>query len=82
MTIRNQHRAERLKSPTPGDNRITYGCINVPKDFYDHHVRPLFKGTSGVVYILPETKSLNEVFLAMPPAPQAAAAVQTSANRR
>ena len=82
MTIRNQHRAERLKSPTPEDNRITYGCINVPKDFYDRHVRPLFKGTSGVVYILPETKSLNEVFLAMPPASQAAAVVQTSANRR
>jgi len=80
MTIRKQHRLERLKSPTAEDNRITYGCINVPKAFYDHDVKPLFKGSSGVVYILPETKSLNEVFLAMPPAPQAPAAVQTSAN--
>jgi len=82
MTIRNQHRLERLKSPTPDDNRITYGCINVPKDFYDHHVKPLFKGSSGVVYILPETKSLNEVFLAMPPVPGERAAIQTSAAQR
>jgi hypothetical protein len=59
-----QQRLKRLKSPSPGDNRITYGCINVPKDFYAKVVRPLFKDTTGVVYILPETKPLKEVFLA------------------
>lgn len=59
-----EQRLRRLKSPTPEDNRITYGCINVPKTFYTKVVRPLFKDTTGVVYILPETKPLTEVFLA------------------
>ena len=59
-----EQRLKRLKSPTPEDNRITYGCINVPREFYSKVVRPLFKDTSGVVYILPETKPLNQAFLA------------------
>lgn len=59
-----ERRLERLKSPSPEDNRITYGCINVPASFYATVVRPLFKDTAGVVYILPETKPLKEVFLA------------------
>ena len=69
--ISKQNRPQRLKSPTPDDNRITFGCINVPSAFYAKVVKPLFQGTTGVVYILPETKSLNEVFLAMPPPPGA-----------
>ena len=56
------HRRERLASPTPLDNRITYGCINVPVSFYDSVVVPAFKGTVGIVYILPETKTLGAVF--------------------
>lgn len=60
-----EHRLERLKSPTPEDNRITHGCINVPADFYAKIVKPLFKDTPGVAYILPETKPLNSVFLGM-----------------
>jgi hypothetical protein len=59
-----EQRLKRLKSATPDDNRITYGCINVPKAFYADVVRPLFKDTAGVVYILPETKPLNQAFLA------------------
>lgn len=59
-----EQRLKRLKSPSPEDNRITYGCINVPRDFYAKVVRPLFKDTAGVVYILPETKPLNQAFLA------------------
>jgi hypothetical protein len=66
-TNKKQRRLQRLNSPTPADNRITFGCINVPTDFYGKVVKPLFKGKSGIVYILPETKALNEVFLAMPP---------------
>jgi hypothetical protein len=72
-TNKKQRRLQRLNSPTPADNRITFGCINVPTEFYAKVVKPLFKGTSGIVYILPETKPLNEVFLAMPPATQPAA---------
>ncbi len=62
------HRAARLASPTALDNRISYGCINVPADFYDRVVAPAFKGTVGIVYILPETRPLRAVF-AVPPAP-------------
>ncbi len=57
-----ERRLQRLKSPSPEDNRITYGCINVPTPFYAKVVRPLFKEAAIVVYILPEFKPLNEVF--------------------
>lgn len=63
-TKKKERRLQRLKSPTPEDNRITYGCINIPAPFYAKVVRPLFKKTTGIVYILPETKPLKEVFLA------------------
>ena len=56
------NRAGRLASPTPGDNRISFGCVNVPPAFYDRVVKPLFTGTVGIVYILPETKPLRSVF--------------------
>ena len=57
-----EHRLKRLNSPTSEDNRITFGCINVPKAFYRNVVRPLFLKTGGVVYILPEMRSLSEAF--------------------
>lgn len=57
-----EHRFERLKSRTPKDNRITYGCINLPFQFYARIVQPSFKGDGGVVYVLPEDKPLAEVF--------------------
>ncbi|UZK69916.1 L,D-transpeptidase [Sphingomonas sp. S1-29] len=58
-------RRQRLATPTAGDNRISYGCINVPEAFYDGVVAPAFAGTVGIVYILPETRDLAEVFPAM-----------------
>jgi hypothetical protein len=61
-THRQEHRVERLLSPTVDDNRITFGCINVGTVFYDRQVRPLFRRKGGVVYILPDTKSLDDVF--------------------
>lgn len=57
-----ERRLQRLATPTPLDNRISYGCINVPSEFYDRVVQPVFTGTSGVVYILPEVRSLASVF--------------------
>jgi len=57
-----EHRLKRLNSPTSEDNRITFGCINVPKAFYRNVVRPLFLKTGGIIYILPEIRSLNEAF--------------------
>ncbi len=55
-------RRRRLMSPSPDDNRISYGCINVPAEFFDHVVEPLFHATSGIVYVLPETKNLQDFF--------------------
>jgi hypothetical protein len=55
-------RQQRLATPTPLDNRISYGCINVSGKFYDHVVTPAFAGTNGVVYVLPETRSIKEFF--------------------
>jgi hypothetical protein len=52
-----EHRAQRLATPTPLDNRITYGCINVPDKFFKNVVRRAFTGTNGIVYVLPETRS-------------------------
>jgi hypothetical protein len=56
-----EQRAQRLATPTPLDNRISYGCINVPVKFYNKVVHPAFAGSSGVVYVLPEIKSAHEV---------------------
>lgn len=55
-------RLHRLATPRTTDNRITYGCINVPVRFYDEVVGPTFKGTSGIVYILPEVRPVGEIF--------------------
>ena len=57
-----ERRAERLATPSPLDNRISYGCINVPADFFQRVVHPAFKGAYGVVYVLPETRSAQSVF--------------------
>jgi len=57
-----ERRLERLATQTPLDNRISYGCINVPKQFYESVVSPAFSGTEGVVYVLPETRPVRELF--------------------
>jgi len=57
-----ERRLQRLATPTPLDNRISYGCINVPEKFYNNVVSPAFTGTYGIVYVLPETRSNSEIF--------------------
>ena len=56
-----EKRPERLASPSPDDNRITHGCINVSPGFYEQVVAPTFEH-GGVFYILPEKASLAETF--------------------
>lgn len=56
-----ERRAERLASPTPDDNRVTHGCINVSPTFYEQVVSPTFT-RGGVFYILPDKASLAETF--------------------
>jgi len=57
-----ERRRARMLSPAVDDNRITFGCINIPQTFYNKGVRPLFLRKGGYVYVLPDTKSLEEVF--------------------
>ena len=74
-----ERRAERLQSATAQDNRISYGCINVAVPFYERVVSPAFTQSSGVVYILPETRPAQEVFKAYDvdgPEPGAGAALR------
>ena len=60
--VKTKDRLKRLASDSPGDNRISYGCINIPAKFYEDVLRPAFKGAFGIVYILPETRPAREVF--------------------
>ena len=62
VDVPKERRLQRLAGASALDRRITYGCINVPGRFFDAVIRPTFKGTSGVVYVLPETRSPQEVF--------------------
>ena len=57
-----ERRLERLASPKPLEHRISWGCINVPANFYNDVVSPAFTGTYGIVYVLPETRSNSETF--------------------
>ena len=57
-----EHRLQRLASPSPLERRISYGCINVPAAFYDSVIDPAFAATNGIVYILPETRPIEQVF--------------------
>lgn len=52
--VKAERRLERLATPTPDDNRITFGCINVPTTFYEAIVEPALGNRQGVVYVLPE----------------------------
>jgi hypothetical protein len=59
-----ERRAQRLASPSADDNRITYGCINVPADFYDRRLRPAL-ARGAVVYVLPDTLPVRSVFASL-----------------
>ena len=62
IDVPKERRLQRLASADPLERRITYGCINVPAKFFDTVIRPTFRATSGIVYVLPETRSPRQVF--------------------
>jgi hypothetical protein len=75
-----QRRAERLASVGSDDNRISFGCINVPPAFFTTIIDPDFKPARGIVYILPEKTTAAQLFgfqpavtAPLPLAPQVAA---------
>lgn len=57
-----ERRFERIATPSVDDKRISNGCINVPWVFFDNIAKPVLGGARGVVYVLPDVKSLREVF--------------------
>ncbi len=57
-----ERRLERLASPEVEDNRISWGCINVPADFFEAYIAPIFLQRKAPVYVLPETRAVEEVF--------------------
>ena len=73
-TKASERRLERLASPSARDNRISYGCINVPAAFYDGVIRPEFKGRRGVIYVIPEQLPMTALFVPPPAARQVASA--------
>lgn len=75
--VKSERRLQRLASPTPEDNRISYGCINLPRRFYEELLAPRAR-SGAIVYVLPERRSLQEVFgipAAAGPAPASRAPV-------
>ena len=67
-----ERRLERLASASARGRRISYGCINVPVEFFDSVVWPLLGARRSVFYVLPEQLPLLTVF---PDAAPVAAAV-------
>jgi hypothetical protein len=57
-----ERREQRLATPTPADNRVSFGCINVPKDFHATVVLGTVQRGHSIVYVLPETQPLAAVF--------------------
>ena len=60
--VKAERRLERLASPGPADNRISYGCINLPRQFYEGVLSPAVRATGAVVYVLPEASTPRQVF--------------------
>jgi len=63
-TERSERRLQSLASTSIDDNRISYGCVNLPVDFFEDVLQPAFDQRYGVVYVLPEVKTAREVFKA------------------
>lgn len=58
-----ENRLHRLRTATVRDNRISYGCINVPAAFYDRVIETaLGARATVVVYVLPDSRPLESVF--------------------
>lgn len=45
--VPNEFRTKRLLTPTVADNRISFGCVNVPANFYDRYVDLMFSSSAG-----------------------------------
>jgi hypothetical protein len=46
------------------DKPVSFDCIVVPVGFYDSVVRPALGNRPGVIYVLPETDTVQGMFSA------------------
>jgi hypothetical protein len=60
--VARERRLERLATLTTDDNRISFGCINLPVTFYENVLSPAVRKYGAVVYVLPEVKTPEQVF--------------------
>jgi hypothetical protein len=60
--VHSERRLQRLASDNPKVRRISWGCINIPIEFFDSYISPVFGKRSGVTYVIPERKTFAAVF--------------------
>jgi hypothetical protein len=60
--VAHERRLERLASLTVDDNRISFGCINLPVTFYENVLSPSVQQYGAIVYVLPDVKTPQQVF--------------------
>ena len=60
--IQKPERLQAMATPTPEDNRMSFGCVNLPVDFYEQALRPAVDRDGVVIYVLPETRPLEQTF--------------------
>jgi hypothetical protein len=58
-------RASRLATGSSAGKRLSWGCVVVPRDFYQGVVAQVLGRTRSVVYVLPETRPLGAFFGAL-----------------
>ena len=78
--VAQERRLERLATRTVEDNRISFGCINLPVTFYEDVLSPTVKQHGAIVYVLPETRPAQKVFGSFD-VPQGAQAQQVAFRR-
>lgn len=59
--IKVPERLKSLASPQTDDNRMSFGCINLPDAFYEKALRPAVD-RGAIIYVLPETRPLQQTF--------------------
>ena len=62
--VAEERRLERLASPVAAEHRISYGCINLPHEFFKSVAQPAFSQPGGVIYVLPETRPWQTIVVA------------------
>ena len=57
-----ENRGDRMATADASDNRISYGCVNVPPGFYNTVLKPTVVRNGAYVYVLPETRTPQQQF--------------------